>query len=232
MAKTVLLIDEGPRNQKETLPLLDDLVYYPPMVKKRGITFRISLRFGPLMLYTLVIAAIATALAIWYAKSNVADRQVIAYGSSLFGAMIALSGLLYTAQNLRDANEEKRSIAAARFVERWNAPEFFEVKSKWRKLQEEMETLSPEQRANALDQNLEKRTTVVEMFNFMEEMAVAINTSSVDEELLRRFFKTIVTRYYEDYETWIRHHREHRRAPRFCCELEIVAPKWKKSQDP
>lgn len=207
------------------------LVYYRPMAKKRGITFRISLRFGPLLLYTLVIALIAVGLAYFYFRANTSDRQVIAYGSSLFGAMIALSGLLYTAQNIRDANEEKRSIAAARFVERWNAPQFFEVKSRWRQLQEEMEVLSPEQRANTLDKDLAKRTTVVEMFNFMEEMAVAINTESVDGELLRRFFKTIITRYYEDYEVWIRHHRQHRRAPRFCCELEIVAPKWKKSQD-
>ena len=209
------------------------LVYYRPMAKKkRGITFRISLTFGPLLLYTLVIAAIAAALAYFYAEANASNRQVIGYGSSLFGAMIALSGLLYTAQNIRDANEEKRSIAAARFVERWDAPQFFDVKSQWRRLQEEMEALSAEQRANALNQVLEKRTTVVEMFNFMEEMAVAINTSSVDEELLRRFFKTIVTRYYDDYEYWIKHHRQHRRAPRFCCELEIVAPNWKKSQDP
>ena len=156
------------------------------------------------MLYTSVIALIAIGLAFAYYKASFGP-PVIAYGSSLFGAMIALSGLLYTAQNIRDANEEKRSIAAARFVERWNAPQFFDVKSTWRQLQEEMDQMTPEQRSNALDQNLEKRTTVVEMFNFMEEMAVAINTSWVDEELLRRFFKTIVTRYYDDYEYWIRH---------------------------
>lgn len=101
------------------------------------------------------------------------------------------------------------------------------LKTDWRVLNEEIEPLTPEGRFKLLDGDLKKRTIAVEILNFFEEMAANIVTDAVDEELLKNFFRTLVIRYYEDYEYWIIQHRRSRRAPDFCSELEKLARSWK-----
>lgn len=96
-----------------------------------------------------------------------------------------------------------------------------------REIHESLEKRSPQERAVEINGDLKKRTVVVEIFNFYEEMAVAINLGSVDEEALKRFFRTIVLRYWDDYGYWVGQHRLNRQAPRFATELEEVARKWK-----
>lgn len=193
--------------------------------QKTEVVFKISI--GYLALYFLLIAGIALGLACFYAQADANTRSIIAYGSSLLGAMIALCTLLYTAQNIRRSNEEKLSVAASKFMERWNAPSYFDLKTRWRVLREELEPLSPEQRSIQLSSDSSKRTTAVEILNFLEEMAVAIHTRSVDEELLKRFFRSIVIRHWDIYEYWIRQHRKKPQSERFCIELEKVVDSWR-----
>ncbi len=189
----------------------------------------ISVQFsiGHVATYASVMVILAVGLAFGYSKASPDIRSVITYGSSLFGAMIALCTVIYTAQNLRQGNEEKLSAASSKFIERWNSPSYFDIKTQWREIHEALEKRSPQERAVDINSDLKKRTVVVEIFNFYEEMAVAINLGSVDEEVLKRFFRTIVLRYWYDYEFWVGQHRVNRQAPRFATELEEVARKWK-----
>ena len=196
------------------------------MNQKNGLTIKFSI--GYLGLYVAVLLAFAFGMACWYAKSTPDARAVIAYGSSLFGAMVAIGSLLYTARNLKIANDEKHSVAASKFVERWNSPSYTPLKATFREILESLQKLTPEQRSNSLHENFANRATVVEIFNFFEEMCVGVNTESLDEDLLKRFFGTVLVYYWDNFSYWVTQHRINKNGPRFFCEFEEVVNKWKK----
>jgi hypothetical protein len=168
----------------------------------------IHVTIGYLVIYAVVIASIAAALAYFYARSNDDMRKVITYGSSLFGAMVALLTLIYTSQTIRQANDERKNAAAAKFIERWNTPSLTPIKLQWWTLNHELDQLTPEGRSTMLAADPPKRMTATEVLNFFEEMAVAVNTTSADEELLKRFFRTIVLAHWARYSYWITEHRK------------------------
>ena len=194
---------------------------------KDGFDLTVKFRMKYLALYVIVIVGCVVTLTIGYSRADDKLRQTISFGSSLLGATVAICTLLYTAQTMRRANDEKKSVASAKFLERWNNPSYFTLKTDWRALNEEIEPLSPEARYKLLDGDLKKRTVAVEILNFYEEIAANMDAEAVDEELLKNFFRTLVTRYYEDYEYWIGQHRKTRRAPAFCSSLEKLARRWK-----
>ena len=82
---------------------------------KDGLNITVHVKLRYLVLYVIVIVGCVLGLAFWYSRATVEVRQTIAYGSSLLGATIAICTLLYTAQNIRRANEEKKSTASAKF---------------------------------------------------------------------------------------------------------------------
>lgn len=191
--------------------------------------FTIQVTVRHMVLYAIAIAGIAAALAFGFSRADSDVRSVIAYGSSLFGAMVALLTLLYTAQNIKQANDEKRSAAAAKFAERWNSPSYLDLKKQWRNLNEEMKMkkLTPEGRSTCLMNDVDKRMIVVEVLNFFEEMAVAVNTNALDAELLKRFFQTVVLRAWDRYGYWVAQYREGDGGRRIYTDLEELVSTWK-----
>jgi Domain of unknown function (DUF4760) len=192
-----------------------------------GFELRVKVRIKYIALFILALLAGVACLTYVFSRAGEDLRKTITFGSSLFGAAVGISTLFYTAQNIRRTNDEKQSSAATRFVERWNDPGFFEIKSRWRSLNEELQRLKQDERNVLLSENLVARTTAIEVLNFFEEMSVAINTGSVDQALLQRFFRTMVLGYWEQYRYWIEHWRQMRNAPRFCIEFEQVVRNWK-----
>ena len=187
----------------------------------------IHVTIGYLVIYALVIASIAAALAYFYARSNDDMRKVITYGSSLFGAMVAMLTLIYTSQTIRQDNDERKNAAAAKFIERWNTPSLTPIKLQWWTLNHELDQLTPEGRSTMLATDLPKRMTATEVLNFFEEMAVAVNTMSADEEFLKRFSRTIVLAYWSRYSYWITEHRKRDGNSRVFVEFQKLAEAWK-----
>jgi hypothetical protein len=188
------------------------------------LTFKVTV--ANLVLYALVMVVIAAALAWYYSQSSKDLREVINYGSSLFGAMVALLALLYTAQGIRNANDEKKRAAASRFIERWNDPSYGDLKKEWVALNAELDTLNQESRCTLLQSEILKRRTATEVLNFYEEMSVVINTAAVDEAVLKRFFQSILLAYWERYSYWIHETRRDPKWKRAYLEFETVATQW------
>jgi hypothetical protein len=94
------------------------------------IKIRLKIRF--IIVYVLVTVSATVALTYLYSRANADLRQIIGYGSSLFGASVAVCALLYNAENLRISNREKQLSSAAKFIERWNNPSYYVLKEKWR----------------------------------------------------------------------------------------------------
>jgi hypothetical protein len=180
-----------------------------------------------------VIVAIAAGcfLTYRYSISDKRDRETITFGVSVLGASIAIYGLLSAADSVRRSNAEKFASVSIAFVQRWNSPSYLTLKTAWRKLNKEMDDIKDDALRDALlRDDVEKRSNAVEVLNFFEEMATGINSGSVDDKLLRRYFEIVVVRAFERYEPWIRQHRIRKAAPGFYDELEELAHEWKKPE--
>lgn len=66
---------------------------------------------------------------------------------------------------------------------------------------------------------------LLEVLNFMEGLALAVNHKYVDDEIAGNFFKTIVGRTYECAEAWIKERRREG-GPRVYRELESLYSRW------
>jgi hypothetical protein len=166
----------------------------------------------------------------WYDISDDRRRATIVFGVSLLVAAIALYGILKAADNIRQANAEKRSLSSMRFIERWNDPGYLSLKTEFRRLDHEISKMKREDGDALLENEVDKRTFAVEVLNFFEEMAMAANTNRIDGELLRLYFDTVVIRYFEDFEYWIRQHRIRREAAEYYTDLEKLVAEWKKAR--
>ena len=187
---------------------------------------------GPVFISLVVIAVllfvvVAIFLVRLYAVSTKEDRDTITFALSLVGAGIAIFGVLKAADNLRQANAEKLTSASLSFVQRWNSPSYWEVKAKWRKLNEELDPLSPQARDKVLDTDVDQRIVAVEILNFYEEMATGINNGSLDGALLRGYWEPVIIKSFDRYEYWIKQHRIRKDAPGYFDELEKLVKLWK-----
>jgi hypothetical protein len=184
--------------------------------------------FISLVIIALILLIVAAVIVVHqYAISAKEDRETISFAVTIVGAGVAIYGLMRAADNIRKANAERFRAASLNFVERWNAPGYWQVKAEWRKLNEEMDPLTPEKRDEALDNDVGKRIVAVEILNFYEEMATGINNLSLDGELLRGYWEPVIIKSFERYEYWIRQHRIRKKAPDYFEELEKLVSKWK-----
>lgn len=143
------------------------------------------------------------------------------------GAGVGLYGLLKAADSIRKSNAEKLTSTSLSFVQRWNDPSYWLVKAEWRKLNEELDPIAPQDRDALLDKHIEKRIVAVEILNFYEEMATGINNGSLHGELLRGYWEPVIIKTFTRYEYWIRQHRIRKEAPGYFDELEKLVKKWK-----
>lgn len=180
-----------------------------------------------LIVVGVVLLAVAAALVIHrYGISNKEDRETISFAVTVLGSGVAIYGLMRAAENIRQSNAEKFRSASLNFVERWNSPGYWSVKAEWRKLNEELDPLTPKQRDEVLDKDVAKRIVAVEILNFYEEMATGINNGSLDGDLLRGYWEPVILKSFERYEYWIRQHRIRKTAPGYFEELENLVKKW------
>ena len=177
---------------------------------------------------TVLMIALCWMLIRMYSISNQSDRQTITFGVTLVGAVIAIYGLLRAADNIRQGNAEKFQAATLRLVERWNAPSYVEIRTQWRKLNQELDALSPKERDDVLAATVEKRSVAIEILNFFEEIATGVNNGSLDDQLLKSYFDVMAIMNFERYEYWVRQHRIRRSAPEFYEQIENLVTKWKK----
>lgn len=177
-----------------------------------------------------VTALVIGAFTVFCYQTYVDFRAAIGFGATLFIASITIASILVTAENLRRGIQERKAVAAARFIERWNDPRLRDLKDAWRVIFKKLKNLEPDDAAKRLADDEEDRGTATEVFNYFEEMAVAINTGAADEDLLRRVFSTVILNYFYAAEPWIQRHRKMQGNFGYYIEIEQVIQRWKNPQ--
>jgi Domain of unknown function (DUF4760) len=122
--------------------------------------------------------------------------------------------------------ESERVDKAFSFIQRWNgAP--FSARQKWRALFQKVKGQSPTEVVTMV-QSGPDRAILVDVFNFFEEMSLAINEELADEETLIKFFRDMAESYFAHFEEWIKKSRtdsNHPR-PRVYVQFEAVVIRW------
>lgn len=155
------------------------------------------------------------------------------------GAFYLARGLVQTAQQReraeqiaveqRERDQRRRQIEAAfHYMERWNNPQFYHVRSAFREIlrvgMAETEGTRRVMDRLAADDSL--RSNVMDVMNFFEEVAVAIDLQIADEELLRRVFRGILSSLWMTLEPFVNQRRTMLRNPRVFVECEALHKRW------
>lgn len=160
-------------------------------------------------------------------------REEIKFFSTMLGVAAAITSAIYIGRSIGIQTKANRIRSTFSYMETWNSPNFFHAKKSWRTLMRRVVADTNPDRViamrNALSaegENHERNeANLLEVLNFLEGLALAVNHKYVDEEIAGNFFKTIVGRTYECAADWIKERRREV-GPRVYREMEKLYIRW------
>lgn len=205
------------------------------MAQASGRLFDVSVRFP--VTVTWVIGGLVAALTVIYGivTWDLSDTLVF-FGASLVAGGTLLSAF-YTGRTLNHmlVQQEKvelrqtaldtqgRKMRTMDYGARWNAPPMHYNREACRKVFELRGRPAAEVSA-ALDAD---KPNVVQVMNFLEELAIARENDLIDEEMIRAQFAGIVTGVWQIMQPWVNDLRAARGRPQIGEKLEALARAWR-----
>ena len=152
-------------------------------------------------------------------------NENIKFGAAVVGAAFALFEFLQKSQH-------DRSESAGEFIKRWNDPILDTLRKEIRSILIDALLLEPliqksENHVFTQDQK-DKRSQLIGVLNFFEELALSIHKKRADERYLYDFFSVTVKLVWTKLKPWI---DEDRRFgdPSYWDEFEDLANRWEKA---
>lgn len=147
-------------------------------------------------------------------------------------AVLAAAATTANAANAMDArttrSKQGRVTAAMDFIDRWNNPANFHCKRNSRAVLEEFKTTtSTEAQVRWLNEHPEHHSNLIDVLNLFEALSIGVQQNVVDDATARRFFRSLVVRYFQASEKVIKHKRAERSNTRLLCEFEALYNRWK-----
>ena len=158
-------------------------------------------------------------------------------GIVFVGAVVAASATIYVAfftaynvrrgiESLEQSNQDRRVSTAFTFIERWNHTTFREVRNEAWRIKDELKNTPQEQIWKILDEDEDKRSKILEVLNFFEEMELSIRLNGADEDVIRGFFRFVALEMYNSSDKFIKHYRNKHNTPRVFIEYENLYKRW------
>lgn len=147
-------------------------------------------------------------------------------GAGILSAYYVSKGLEMTVTQRTQGIRDRKISKAFHYIDSWNHPTFSDTKQKRRAILRELKGKSSEEVEQFLEQNLDKRTIVVDVLNFFEGMALAANEGIADDRTLQRALRGALTAYFESFKPWIEKDRAAKSRPRIYLELENLVKRW------
>jgi TorA maturation chaperone TorD len=151
----------------------------------------------------------------------------IAGAAGAVSAYYAAKSLAATTVQNAEAVERKKLDSAFQFIQRWNDPAFSETKRHWRSVLAEMRKKTPQDIFSVLADDVQKRSTVQDILNPLEELGLAVRMGAVDEEAVKDAFGLMVEEYYNVFGGWIEIVRKDYHSPGLYREFEWLRNSWK-----
>jgi len=150
----------------------------------------------------------------------------LSVGAALLGAIYVGTGLTASTEHLRQSLEAERVNKAFYFFRRWNDSSFSTTVTKWIKVKEKLSGKSTKEIVVLLDTDNDTRTTVMAMLNFFEELALASAMGLADDEMLKRFFRTLAIDTFELTSGWITEFRLKNNRDSIWREFQALYHQW------
>lgn len=124
------------------------------------------------------------------------------------------------------AGAAKRQLALE-FVHCWLNPSFYHAKKSGREIIMHFRlTPNAEQQMAYLREEAPREANLADVLNLFEALAITLEMGLLEEDICKRFFKTIVAGYWHAVEPYIRKRRAERENPRLYQEMEWLARRW------
>ena len=74
---------------------------------------------------------------------------------------------------------------------------------------------------------MKQKGMVLDVLNYFEEAAVAVNLGVADEQTVRRHQESLALEYWTIFESWVTAYRDEKKSPSRYVEFETVVNRWK-----
>jgi Domain of unknown function (DUF4760) len=157
-------------------------------------------------------------LVVIYGYHDDHDRATIAFTATVLGGAFALYTYL-------QGIDERRTQNAHHLIERWNNADMMSIRLVLLDVMENR--LDPKNVTRNDPAILERRSHIVTVLNFFEELSIAVIKKTANEDRLKDFFSSIVQQAFAKLEDWIRAERKTDNEPAYYCHFEVLAERWK-----
>ena len=205
------------------------------MTDKGDTVLDVSLRF-PITFTAIVVAAVAVLTAAFYfATGSFTDTVIFLAAAAAAGGTITTAFYVARTLNLYIRQESRRrdreealdergkKERALRYGERWNDPSLFYVRDVCRALFE----LRGKPQDEIIKLAEEKKTNIIHLLNFLEEISFAIDRNLVDIDLVRGQFEGIVHSVWQLLLPWVTKFRTDQNRSKIWERLEALEKVWK-----
>jgi len=153
-------------------------------------------------------------------------RDTVVFFSLAVTAAATLSATFYVGTALRMSVVQQSRGAAFGLMARWNSPELFHSRADCHRVLDAFRSSGAAGVSEALKaENVQMN--IRHVLNFFEEVAIAVRTGHVDEELLANAFAGLIIRAYNALGAWITEHRRLTGRQKVWAELQWLYERWK-----
>lgn len=179
---------------------------------------------------------------------NWVDRDIIRFAVSTVAAAAGITSAFYVGEGIRrnldyrkeDLDAKKADFDAQRaarkaeramaYISAWTHPSFAEIRKAGREIRARLDKAPKGKETQiikqALDEDHNLEQDIVTILNFLEEIALSVESELVDEKIIRGYFSLIINRYCDVLGLWIAEERKHRSDELYSSLLRLHA-RWK-----
>jgi Domain of unknown function (DUF4760) len=196
-------------------------------------SFNLTVRIG----IALTVAVFLATGLFWDANDNWRSIIIFFGAATLAAGQIAVA--FYAARTLRQAAdvEEKRLAVSIghektlketigyEFASRWTDASMFHIRKAFQEVLEKG-MREKDKASDFIDEDVGRRANVGNLLNFLENMALSVNSERCDDQVAKKLFCGIVINCWGVTNGWIAHQRVSRGRPQLWIELETLHKRW------
>lgn len=216
----------GPQLEQSLLSQ-NTLIKVPQMTLGIGIVLGVFVAACTIM-YFLVPASYQQALLFFAAACAAAGQLAAAFYAARVLEFTSRSNLevFQTSSRLRDEERLRaQKICAQSFATRWNDATMFHARRHCQALIDEKG--GQDHVISLIKSTPDNTTNVKHVLNFLEELAISIDSELCSDDVAKKFFGGIVVKIWHAVDFYVRQHRIDRARPLIWAGLESLYDRWK-----
>ena len=178
--------------------------------------------------WLILIWLLAIVLVILYVRAGDEARKELVFAAAVLAGSAGLTTAANNIDSRVSSGRQARVVAAMDFIARWNDPTFYHCKKAGRDaMQFFKENQNVDTQIGYLKQDPQRYANLIDVLNVFESLSIAIDKDAVDDETAKRFFRSLVARYWHLTENIIKKERAEHANARLYQDFEKLYNRWK-----